>query len=394
MLLTVVTGCTGQTSDGNDQLSEDFDKTPPVFYRMPDKITASDTSAGWDQDGQKILLTGTVYLCDRQTPASNILLYYYHTDTGGRYHPKEGVRESMPYNSLGQTHGYIRGWVRTDRNGHYSIYTVLPGTYPNRSEPAHVHMYVAEPQMDQPYYIDDFVFDDDPLLTTSRRKAMENRGGSGIIRFVKAGGLDTGVRNIYLGANIPDYQDQDQRTASEYNRKGEAILSFTPFHVWGPDQGSHTCPICKYGWYQGVLYFVGRYPDWPAIEKWLTFLESESVRRGKYLKVYFVYGNDQHHSSEEKRDLLNALGEKLHLEKTALTYVPSFMDKECGIDANHIDPEKQNTLLIYQRGVIVSNYTDLSPTTENFNRIIGDLDKARGPYFNYSVHQILPGSED
>ncbi|HBR54654.1 MAG TPA: intradiol ring-cleavage dioxygenase, partial [Flavobacteriaceae bacterium] len=160
----------------------------------------------------------------------------------------------MPKNTLGQTHGYMRGWLQTDANGTYTIYTILPGSYPSRNEAAHIHVTVKEPDLDDVYYIDNFTFDDDTLLTTERRKKMENRGGSGVIRFVDQDGLWVGERNIILGLNIPDYPKDNITKPDSGKSIGESIFSFTPYHAYGPDKGTKTCPICKYGWYQGILY--------------------------------------------------------------------------------------------------------------------------------------------
>ena len=88
------------------------------------------TSARWHQSGQKILLTGTVFEPDGKTPAANSLIYYYYTDTDGKYKHREDVKRSLPLNGMGHTDGYLRGWVKPDRNGRYSIYTVRPGSYP------------------------------------------------------------------------------------------------------------------------------------------------------------------------------------------------------------------------------------------------------------------------
>jgi protocatechuate 3,4-dioxygenase beta subunit len=102
-------------------------------------------------------------------------------------------------------HGYIRGWVKTDAQGRYAIYTIRPAPYQDGSEAAHIHPSMLEPGIENPYYIDDFVFDDDPLLTAAKRKVLENRGGSGVLRLVKQGDLWIGERNIILGLNVPGY---------------------------------------------------------------------------------------------------------------------------------------------------------------------------------------------
>jgi len=204
-LLFLIASCNAQTHDKESSAKQDIESTPPIYYGIPKMISSQDTSAGWLQNGQKILLTGTVYQADGKSPAPGIIIYYYHTDIGGEYVHKADIGRSLPLNSMGLTHGYIRGWVKTDKNGKYAIYTVRPGTYPSRAEPAHIHLNIKEPDLTDHYYIDDFVFDDDPLLTTERRAKMENRGGRGILRLVQGEGLRIGERNIILGLNIPDY---------------------------------------------------------------------------------------------------------------------------------------------------------------------------------------------
>ncbi len=387
MLLACInlTSCNSQnTKKETETLSDDFDKSMPFYYKMPKNLSATDTSPAFKEKGKKILLTGTVYQIDGKTPASNVILYYYQTNTKGIYATKESEERNMPKNKLGHTHGYIRGWLKTDEQGNYSIYTIQPETYPSRDQPAHVHITVKEKNMNEPYYIDDFVFDNDRLLTTQWRKSMENRGGSGVIRFVQKDSLWVGERNIYLGLNIPDYPLKKTNQKSSGKNIGEDIISFTPFHAYGPDKGTKTCPICKYGWYHGILYFVGNNPNWNEIKDWLTFLETESQKREEYLKVYFVYGNENNYNKNNRIRELEKIGTELDLKKVALTFVPSFMDKTSEVHLNKIDPNVDNTFFIYKRSNIIDKYVDLRPNQENFERFSEILDKSANEYFKLS----------
>ncbi len=209
----VFTSCNGQVKTNNVStaprvlIGGPFENSEFTYYAIPKNISAIDTSAGWSQKGQKILITGLVFQLDGKTPAPDVLLYYYHTNTEGMYVHKPDVEESMPPNELGQTHGYIRGWVKTDQEGKYSIYTVKPGSYPTHDEPAHVHVTIKEPNDINEYYIDDFVFDDDAFLTAAKRKQLDNRCGSGVLKMVDKGGLQIGERDIILGLNIPEYAE-------------------------------------------------------------------------------------------------------------------------------------------------------------------------------------------
>lgn len=211
IFFSFLTSCNLQTKESNTKTDNTksvggaFENNEFIYYGIPKNITSKDTSLGWNQRGQKIILSGTVYELDGKTPAQDVLLYYYHTNTEGKYIHKPEEKRSMPPNELGQTHGYIRGWVKTDLEGKYFIYTVKPGTYPTHDEPAHVHITVKEPNDINEYYIDDFVFDDDQLLTTDKRKKMKNRCGSGVLQMVQKGDVLVGERNLTLGLNIPDY---------------------------------------------------------------------------------------------------------------------------------------------------------------------------------------------
>jgi protocatechuate 3,4-dioxygenase beta subunit len=380
-----LSSCNSQNTKKETQtLSDDFDKSMPFYYKMPKKLSANDTSPAFKEKGQKILLTGTVYQIDGKTPASNVILYYYQTNTEGVYAIKESEERNMPKNNLGQTQGYIRGWLKTDKQGNYSIYSIKPETYPSRDQPAHIHITVKEKNMDEPYYIDDFVFDNDRLLTTQWRKNMENRGGSGVIRFVEKDGMWVGERNIYLGLNIPDYPIEDDSQKSSGKNIGEDIISFTPFHAYGADKGTKTCPICKYGWYHGILYFVGNKPNWSDVKDWLKFLDTENQKREKYLKVYFVYGNETNYDKDIRVQELEKLGTELDLKKVALTFVPSFKDKTSEVHLNKIDPNVNNTFFIYKRSNIIDKYVDLKPNPENFKKISEKLDKTVNEYFKLS----------
>jgi protocatechuate 3,4-dioxygenase, beta subunit len=374
--------CKGQQEKITIYTQEDIDPGFAENYAIPGHIVSQDTSPGWNQSGQKLLITGTVFKSDGKTVAPGIVIYYYHTNVNGRYIHKNNEMRSLPPNKYGQTHGYIRGWVKTDVHGNYSIYTVRPGTYPSRVEPAHIHLTVKEPALKKSYYLDDVVFDDDPLLTSIRRKKMENRGGSGVVRLVQKGTLPIGERNIILGLHIPGYTNRLTNSVCSGKDIGEEVISFTPDHAWGPDKGTSTCPICKYGWYHGILYCVGNHPDWNEIKQWLVFLERESKKRAKYLKVYFIYGNEKAYNKPKRILELKKIGEELQLENVALTFVPSFTDSESEIDSNQINAETENTFILYKRSKIIDKFINLKPNQANFDLIINSLNQSKNVYFD------------
>jgi protocatechuate 3,4-dioxygenase beta subunit len=207
LLLQVMQSCARQSNEqatvaaktSNGIVGGPFENGEFLYIGMPKNISSIDTSAGWWQPGQKLLITGTIYKQDAKTPAPGVILYYYHTDVNGLYAGKPGLDPRVV------RHGYIRGWVKSDLHGRYAIYTVRPAPYPNRNTEAHIHPAIKEPGISKEYYIDEFVFDDDTLLTDAKRTRLENRGGSGIVRLSAKGDLQVGERNIILGRNIPNY---------------------------------------------------------------------------------------------------------------------------------------------------------------------------------------------
>jgi len=380
LMLSIFTSCNSQTKKAsNGIVGGGCDGCELMYVGMPANIKSIDTSAAWTEKGQKLLVTGTVYKLDGKTPAPNVVLYYWQTDNNGYYSPKKGMNEKA------KKHGHIRGWVKSDKNGKYAIYTIRPAPYPNRDAPAHIHTAIKEPNLKDAYYIDGFVFDDDTLLTGKKRKLLENRGGSGILRVLIDKHMQVAEHNIILGLNIPNYPEKNQAKLNSGLAIGEDNPSFTLFHAFGPDKGTKTCPVCKYGRFHGVVYFVGNNPNWNNIKEWLTFLELESVHRSKYLKIYFVYGNDKDYSKAKRQRDLENLGNELNIKHTALTFVPSFSNEESEVNLNKINPEVENTFVIYRHRAIIAKFVNLKPTKENYKLISQTLDKTKNEYFNLSV---------
>ena len=158
-----------------------------------------------------MVISGKIYQADGKTPAPGIILYVYHTDQSGHYTPKPDQTGSA------RRHGYIRGWVKTNSKGEYKFFTLKPAAYPGRQIPAHIHPIIKEPDMNE-YYIDEFLFNDDPFLTTEERSKQEGRGGSGIISLEDRDGILVGHRDIYLGRKIPDYPVHKETKMQSGNR--------------------------------------------------------------------------------------------------------------------------------------------------------------------------------
>lgn len=166
-----------------------------MYEGMPEDLKSIDTSEGWKETRQKLVVEGTVYKQDGKTKAPNVIIYYWQTDTAGLY------SKTKAENTI---HGYLRGWLKSDTKGNYKIYTLRPASYPMSTIPAHIHFAIKEPNLSE-YYIEDLLFEDDPHLTKVERQKLEQRGGNGITQIQRVNDIQYARRDIILGKNIPDY---------------------------------------------------------------------------------------------------------------------------------------------------------------------------------------------
>lgn len=391
ILLTIISGFTNCNGQNKTETKQTIDKTYEekvigggcegcelMYIEMPKKILSEHTSLGWTEGYQKLILTGKVFQLDGKTPAQNVIIYYWHTDNNGLY----GSTEQTP--TAAKEHGNLRGWVKSDANGNYTIKTSRPAAYPKQDIAQHIHLSIKEPEIKNEYYAD-LYFDDDPLYLQHKNKYGKiDRAGTEILRIVLDNKVQIAEHNIILGLNIPDYPLKSKRLNQSGLNIGEDQPSFVPFHAFGPDKGTRTCPVCKYGRYHGIVYFVGNRPNWDEIKTWLAFLEQESITRSKYLKAYFVYGNEKEYNKTEREKELHQIGIELNLKNIALTFVPSSEDVESEMNLNKINPSVENTFVIYRHRTIIDKFIELKPTTENFKLISNTLDRTKSEYFNLS----------
>lgn len=160
--------------------------------RSPDELDWQVRLPPEGEPGERLVLSGHVLMPDGETPAPGVVLYLHQTNAEGLY------RSTLSTAEGGRRDGIIEGWLVTDEAGRYEIITIKPAPYPRGGIPAHVHVYVKEPER-RPYYLDDFVFEGDPHLTPAYRAGQERRGGSGIIRLTRnSDGVWRGYRDIVL----------------------------------------------------------------------------------------------------------------------------------------------------------------------------------------------------
>ncbi len=194
VMLTGIAACAQSPSTPEDRtLGGPCESCELINFQMPDRLTSETTIAPAGEPGERLVLEGTIFQPDGKTPAIGIIMYVYHTDAEGHYSNLPGQPKIR--------HGHLRGWIKTDGQGHYRITTIRPASYPNRQAPAHIHPIIKEEGI-TPYWIEDFLFDDDPLVTDQHRKNTKPRGGNGIIKLTKKDGTWVGKRDIVLRLNV------------------------------------------------------------------------------------------------------------------------------------------------------------------------------------------------
>lgn len=144
---------------------------------IPASAPASVRLSPAGERGTPLLLRGRV-LDGEGRGVPGVLLYLYHANADGRYPKRPGLCGAA------RIQGYLRGYVQTDAAGRYEVRTIRPGAYPVRDTPEHLHVtvFTRRPhRTEHAAYIDDVMFDDDPILDARWRARQELRGGSGIV---------------------------------------------------------------------------------------------------------------------------------------------------------------------------------------------------------------------
>lgn len=169
-----------------------------MFKGMPNEIQSETRLVPATEPGEPMIISGTMYKSDGKTPAPGVILYVYHTDA-------KGIYAAGPGEGNDSRHGHLRGWVKSDAKGKYKFTSIRPASYPQGRNPQHIHPIVKEPGYSL-YWIDEYLFEDDPFLTKEERARQEKRGGNGIISLKKdSRGTWIGTRDIILGLNVPGY---------------------------------------------------------------------------------------------------------------------------------------------------------------------------------------------
>ncbi len=162
-------------------------------FEAPEDVSWRTIIPPKEEQGDKLIISGTIYLPDGKTPVKDVIIYVYHTNTKGIY-PKKGNEKGN-----GKHHGYLRGWMKTNSNGRYEFETIRPAPYRTHDgEPAHIHYNIEAPDYPE-YWLTGLWFADDYRVNEYKDKIERNGGFSNIITLTKdENNILRGTRNIIL----------------------------------------------------------------------------------------------------------------------------------------------------------------------------------------------------
>jgi protocatechuate 3,4-dioxygenase, beta subunit len=154
----------------------------------PDNVSWKTALSKKSDKDEPMIISGTIFQPDGKTPAPNVLIYFYHTDSEGYYGRRGEVRD-----------GHFRGWMLTDAKGRYEVSSIKPAPYPSRTDAAHVHMTVTGKNFKEDS-INTILFEGDPLIKEHERNSMGKWGEFiPILKLEKgADGILRGTRNFTL----------------------------------------------------------------------------------------------------------------------------------------------------------------------------------------------------
>jgi protocatechuate 3,4-dioxygenase beta subunit len=192
-LISGLQGLAPSTARGDDQTrfpvftTSAGSKIPCGHCAAPPHLESEAYIALTKEPGERLILSGTIYRADG-APAVGIVLFAYQTDATGYYN-----KEDDAFNPR------LHGWVKTDKDGHYTFRTIRPGAYPHRNTPAHIHVHVYGPNIPE-RSIEEYRFADDPRLSAKEREEAKAKAHySPVVTITRrSDGTWEGVRDIKL----------------------------------------------------------------------------------------------------------------------------------------------------------------------------------------------------
>jgi len=157
---------------------------------------------------------------------------------------------------------------------------------------------------------------------------------------------------------------------------GQEVSAFRPTHVTGPDAGTNTCPVCKYG-------------NTPAVQVWVTgdnldnvgkiarTLESSIQKVGpNKLKGFVIFVKPKDVGIKTISIELKQLATTNGLSNVGLLYVDGPTDTPVRAYRINTAGDIKNTILVYHQRHVDANYFNFTPDKANLDSLRQSVMKA------------------
>lgn len=124
-----------------------------------------------DEPGQRMTVAGQV-IRRAGVPVADARVYVYQTDHRGYYHRDKAFWDGQFEGD--QDHARLFAYLKTDAQGRFEIRTIRPAGYPETGMPQHIHVEIEAEGYDR--WRSEFLFEDDPRLTTEERARARRAG--------------------------------------------------------------------------------------------------------------------------------------------------------------------------------------------------------------------------
>ena len=134
---------------------------------------------------------------------------------------------------------------------------------------------------------------------------------------------------------------------------GANLPAFEPTHVTGPDAGTETCPVCKYGSRPAVQAWING-ADEKDVKAIVKALEGSVKKNDKVeMKAFVMFIGDAAIAPK-----LKELAKDTESKNVALTYLPK-SSPALGDYSINTDAEIKSTVLVYKDRVLSQKFVNL-----------------------------------
>lgn len=143
---------------------------------------------------------------------------------------------------------------------------------------------------------------------------------------------------------------------------GDSVYPFEPTHVTGPDKGTQTCPVCKYG-------------ATPAVQVWVNgdslknivpiAKELNKQANSSNFRAFVVFLIDPKNADETSKTLAS-VAEKNNLNKVALVWLDKSSRSVSTYKVN-TSSDVKNTVIAYKDRKVTQKFVNLRSTKDGLS---------------------------